>query len=147
MPSNVFTVFVVKFIVYVYACRGLGPKAVNENIYLSIFLPIPDKGVERLLNDVSPILIYPPRESEAAVGWREWRGCWIMFHLLSYTCQENGGAVEWGFTKSYIPAKGVERLLNNVSPTLIYLPRELNGCWIMFHQLPYTCQESGGAVE
>ena len=31
-----FTVFVVKFIVYVYACRGLGPKAVNKNIYLSI---------------------------------------------------------------------------------------------------------------
>ena len=30
MPSNVFHCFVVKFIVYVYACRGLGPKAVNK---------------------------------------------------------------------------------------------------------------------
>ena len=29
-----FHCFVVKFIVYVYACRGLGPKAVNKNIYL-----------------------------------------------------------------------------------------------------------------
>ena len=27
---------VVKFIVYVYVCRGLGPKSVNKNIYLSI---------------------------------------------------------------------------------------------------------------
>ena len=29
-----FIVFVVKFIVYVCACRGLGPKVVNKNIYL-----------------------------------------------------------------------------------------------------------------
>ena len=34
-----FIVFVVKFIVYVYACRGLGPKAVNKiSIYLSIYI-------------------------------------------------------------------------------------------------------------
>ena len=41
-----FHCFVVKFIVYVYACRGLGPKAVNKNTYLSIYVLWPkDRGL------------------------------------------------------------------------------------------------------
>ena len=53
-----FIVFVVKFIVYVYACRGLGPKAVNKiSIYLSIYLSFACTYEEKPINPLCPSLI------------------------------------------------------------------------------------------